>query len=231
MKNWPERPHPERGDTAALAPCGHEGRENGRENGHDNTPPLPGWFGKLPGMGDFAHRRLPAPFREQWDCWLQNGLAGLHARHADDWTAHYLESPLWCFALGPDTIDAKAWIGVLMPSVDGAGRYFPFMLASEFDARVDAAAWWACAAGAALEALEADLDPERFEALLARRFSPAGAPGDAAPPLRGQSLWRAAREDGGNLQFALAGLPRDTQFDALFGFVPAAQPYLQDPPP
>ena len=25
----------------------------------------PGWFGKLPGMGDFAHRRLPEEFRDQ----------------------------------------------------------------------------------------------------------------------------------------------------------------------
>jgi hypothetical protein len=60
---------------------------------------LPGWFGKLPGMGDFAHRRLPESFRAVWDPWLQRGLARLRDRHAD-WTSHYLEAPIWCFALG-----------------------------------------------------------------------------------------------------------------------------------
>ncbi|MGO8543079.1 TagF domain-containing protein, partial [Rhizobium leguminosarum] len=31
---------------------------------------LPAWFGKLPGMGDFAHRRLPQDFLAAWDQWL-----------------------------------------------------------------------------------------------------------------------------------------------------------------
>lgn len=59
---------------------------------------LPGWFGKLPGMGDFAHRRLPESFRAVWDQWLQRGMSRLRDRA--DWTERYLEAPLWCFALG-----------------------------------------------------------------------------------------------------------------------------------
>jgi len=199
---------------------------------HEHPGPqatLPGWFGKLPGMGDFAHRRLPAPFREDWDRWLQDGLADLRARHSDDWTARYLESPLWCFTLGPGTVDANAWIGVLMPSVDGVGRYFPFMLARPFDVHLDTAAWWTHAARAALEALNADFDAERFEALLARCFGPTDAPGKDAPPPDGQSLWRAELEDGTGLQLASAGLPRGAQFDALFGFAQDVGP--QELPP
>ena len=183
----------------------------------------PGWFGKLPGMGDFAHRRLPAPFRKGWDNWLREGLAGLRARHADDWAAHYLESPLWCFALGPHTVDATAWIGVLMPSVDGVGRYFPLTLARQFDAGLDTAAWWACAAHVALEALDADLDAERFEALLAQRFDEISASGEDAPPPAGQSSWHAELEDGTPLWLTHTGLPRDARFDALFGFAQNAE--------
>ena len=179
---------------------------------------LPCWFGKLPGMGDFAYRRLPVPFRESWDCWLQDGLAGLRMRHAGDWTEHYLKSPLWCFALGQGAVDTGNWIGVLMPSVDGVGRYFPFMLARQFDASINTADWWACAVGAALDALDADLDAERFEVLLAQRFGQTGALGEDTPPPPGQTWWRTDLEDGTSLRFACAGLPLGAQFDALFGF-------------
>ncbi len=67
---------------------------------------LPGWFGKLPGMGDFAHS---APARTSFarpgirGC---SGLARLRDRHAD-WTEHYLEAPVWCFALGPRVAGEK----------------------------------------------------------------------------------------------------------------------------
>jgi type VI secretion system protein ImpM len=185
---------------------------------HGPQTALPGWFGKLPGMGDFAHRRLPASFREDWDRWLQDGLAGLRVRHADDWTARYLESPLWCFTLGPGTVDTNAWIGVLMPSVDGVGRYFPFALAREFDTRLDVCAWWTHAARTTLEALNTDLGAEGFETLLTRHFAQADAAGQNALPPAGQSLWRAELEDGTDLRLAFAGLPRGVQFDTLFGF-------------
>lgn len=144
---------------------------------------LPGWFGKLPGMGDFAHRRLPESFRSVWDPWLQRGLARLRDRHAD-WTSHYLEAPVWCFALGPQVVGEGAWIGVLMPSVDGVGRYFPFTLAVELDASAggtlqgealqQALGWWVQGTRAALEGLEGDLDALRFDAVLQRLFAADG---------------------------------------------------------
>lgn len=190
---------------------------------NDDRQTLPGWFGKLPGIGDFAHRRLPASFRQEWDGWLHDGLSGLRARHADDWTAHFLESPLWYFALGPDTVDATAWIGVLMPSVDSVGRYFPLTLACPFAAGMDSAVWWGCAARVVLDALDDDLDAERFEVLLTQRFDKMDAAGEDAPPSARQSSWRAEREDGTALRLVHAGLPQGTCFDALFGFAQDAQ--------
>jgi len=177
------------------------------------TDALPGWFGKLPGLGDFAHRRLPALFREPWDQWLSDGLAGLRERHLRDWTALYLDGPLWCFALGADTLGPQAWIGVLMPSVDDVGRYFPLTLARPFDAAFDAAGWWIRAAGVALTALDEDFDAERLEAAIALGFSAAEPLGNALPPQAGHSSWRIQPE-GGDLAFE--GLPRNEQFDALF---------------
>ena len=192
---------------------------------------LPGWFGKLPGMGDFAHRRLPESFRSVWDQWLQRGLARLRDRH-DDWTSHYLEAPIWCFALGPQVAGEGAWIGVMMPSVDGVGRYFPITLAVEFDASVgetlggDALRglllWWERGTQAALEGLEGDMDALGFDALLERLFVAEG--GEVreggvealALPGAGRSLWLddpAASADAGVM---VAGLPLDGEFEALF---------------
>lgn len=193
---------------------------------------LPGWFGKLPGMGDFAHRRLPESFRAHWDAWLQNGLMGLRQRHAD-WTERYLESPLWSFILGAQVIGPARWIGVLMPSVDGVGRYFPFTLACEIsvaqdrlrgDALAQARRWWALGARAALDGLENDLDPARFDAALETLFSAdsAAAPGrdDEACvlPAAGRSLWLTHPTGDAGWRMLSPGLPVDERFDALFGF-------------
>jgi type VI secretion system protein ImpM len=191
---------------------------------------LPGWFGKLPGMGDFAHRRLPESFRAVWDPWLQRGLARLRDRHAD-WTSHYLEAPIWCFALGPKVAGERAWIGVLMPSVDGVGRYFPFTIAVELgdavvsplrgEALVAALRWWALGTQAALEGLDGDLDALRFDAVLGRLFVAAAGVlvvgGESLElPAAGASLWMGDPAVEGGVRMLATGLPRDAQFEALF---------------
>ena len=196
----------------------------------------PGWFGKLPGMGDFASRRLPEPFRNAWDRWLQHGLTRLRARR-EDWTERYLQAPLWCFVLGEGVIGAGGWLGVMMPSVDGVGRYFPFTIAAELvSSRPELHGavlartqhWWTLAAQAALEGLEHDLDAQRFDARLQELFAGFTAEageGDGpslALPVARHSLWVtepvAERGPGMTSQ----GLPQDDQFDALFGFGPDA---------
>jgi len=92
----------------------------------------PGWHGKLPTLGDFASRRLEAPFIEAWDGWLAAGLLALREAHPDTWLDAYLGSPSWRFLLMPEVLTGVAgeqgWAGVLMPSVDRVGRYFPLTL-------------------------------------------------------------------------------------------------------
>jgi type VI secretion system protein ImpM len=84
-----------------------------------------GWYGKLPSLGDFAQRRLPRAFVEDWDDWLQQCLQASRAALDSDWMAHYLGAPVWRFVLLPGVIGTDAWAGVLLPSVDRVGRYFP----------------------------------------------------------------------------------------------------------
>lgn len=93
---------------------------------------LPGWYGKLPALGDFASRRLAPDFIEFWDGWLADGMQSLRETDATGWLDAYLVSPTWRFLLTPGclpgTLGAQAWAGVLMPSVDRVGRYYPFTL-------------------------------------------------------------------------------------------------------
>lgn len=92
----------------------------------------PGWHGKLPSLGDFASRRLDPGFVEAWDGWLAAGLLALRQAAPQDWLEAYLGSPSWRFLLMPGVMHGSAgqgaWAGVLMPSVDRVGRYFPLTL-------------------------------------------------------------------------------------------------------
>lgn len=93
---------------------------------------IAGWHGKLPSLGDFASRRLQPDFVAFWDGWLAAGLAHLQQQSPADWLPHYLACPAWRFVLMPGLLPApfgeRAWAGVLMPSVDRIGRYFPLTL-------------------------------------------------------------------------------------------------------
>src|SRR5690606_39018525 len=89
----------------------------------------PGFYGKLPSRGDFVSRRLPQPFVATWDAWLQQGIAASQAALGQRWLDVYLTSPIWRFALAPQVCGGAAYIGVLVPSVDRVGRYFPLTAA------------------------------------------------------------------------------------------------------
>lgn len=97
-----------------------------------------GVFGKLPALGDFLLRGLPAGFADPWHGWLADGLATCREMLGDGWLAAYLEAPVWRFALAGDACGPDPVTGVLMPSVDAVGRYFFLTLASPAPAGVEA---------------------------------------------------------------------------------------------
>lgn len=90
---------------------------------------IPGFYGKVPGLGDFVTRRLSRAFVDRWDQWLQAAIASSRQQLGESWLELYLTSPLWRFALSPGLCGQDAWIGVMMPSVDRVGRYFPLTIA------------------------------------------------------------------------------------------------------
>lgn len=96
----------------------------------DNTV---GFFGKLPVLGDFVSRRLPRDFIDPWDKWLQASIRLSQEVLGDDWLSLFLVSPIWRFALSPGICGASAWVGIIIPSVDRVGRYYPLTLAVSID--------------------------------------------------------------------------------------------------
>jgi type VI secretion system protein ImpM len=145
----------------------------------------PGWYGKLPTLGDFASRRLEPGFVQAWDDWLAHGLAQM--RLSETWLEHYLASPSWRFLVMPGALPGEpglsAWAGVLMPSVDRVGRYFPLTIAQPLPAlptrgdEVEALWRWLLQLDeAALDALQLDWTVEQLEDELARI--------GAAPPVQ-----------------------------------------------
>src|SRR5262245_54264909 len=79
---------------------------------------IPGWYGKLPSLGDFARRRLPDTFIQPWDLWLQEVIHATRTSMGGTWQEYYLTMPIWRFALLPGLVGPSGWAGVLMPSVD-----------------------------------------------------------------------------------------------------------------
>lgn len=102
-----------------------------------SAQPTKGLFGKVPAHGDFISRQLPGDFLKVWDEWLQCVVAGSKERLGDGWLDIYLTSSIWRFALRPGVVDGNAWAGVLVPSVDSVGRYFPLTLAVQIPPHTD----------------------------------------------------------------------------------------------
>jgi type VI secretion system protein ImpM len=138
-----------------------------------------GWYGKIPTVGDFVARRIPGAFSHAWGEWLQGALAAARARPGSRWPDEFLCMPAWRFVLAPGLLTRSAWAGIMAPSVDAVGRYFPLALASALPpARLNlvatlfaARAWFdeleqaalsAIAAGAGLAELDASVAAQPF---------------------------------------------------------------------
>jgi type VI secretion system protein ImpM len=193
-----------------------------------------GFFGKLPARGDFVRDGLPGSFVGPWDDWLRLALAGSRDMLGSEWLDAWMEAPVWRFALAPGLCGTAAALGVMLPSVDRAGRYFPLtfatLLAPEAVVAVapaavdpppedDAAALWLDRGEiAGRAALEQGLGPEQVAALLP-------APPRAGPAPAAGSLWwtsGAPRVAAGCRRFA--GLPDAADFASMLTDAQPAEP-------
>lgn len=88
-----------------------------------------GFFGKLPGVGDFVQRRLPTAFIATWDAAFEAAIDAVRGSLGAAWQATWQAAPPWRFALMPNVCGESAWAGVMGPASDRVGRGFPMVLA------------------------------------------------------------------------------------------------------
>lgn len=145
------------------------------------TASATGFYGKLPCKGDFLQRRVTQEFVDTWDAWLQECMVASREQLQERWLEAYLTSPVWRFALADGVCGSGAYVGVMVPSVDRVGRYFPFTVVAQLsgddcvlEVACDAARqWFDAAESLALGALEAhDLDLSVFDEQVAGLAGP-----------------------------------------------------------
>jgi type VI secretion system protein ImpM len=198
----------------------------------------PAWYGKISSLGDFAHRRMSPQLRELCDEWLSRAVTDSRDRLGASWLDTYLTAPLWRFAWAPGIVDERWWFGVLMPSCDNVGRYFPLIVLEPLDPPpADATAldhlerWYDHLARAALQTLHEQASPDAFDGVL--RDAPPWPPANGerrASSLRagmealvvqqmvnrlaGHSIWWRGAE-APDLLLTLPALPQGDEFLAL----------------
>jgi type VI secretion system protein ImpM len=129
-----------------------------------NTTNSVGFFGKLPAHGDFIYRGLPTGFINLWDEWLQGFVKCSQDQLGEAWLDIYLTSPIWRFAFSEGVIDQHAWMGIVLPSVDRVGRYFPFSVAARVSSEqnpfdmVAQSQWFETIEALALKALDGQIN-------------------------------------------------------------------------
>jgi len=173
-----------------------------------SPPPQVGFHGKLPGIGDFARRRLSDALVQAWDAHASLQLSRYPQLAGTDGTG-------WSFALAAGLCDAQGWAGVVAPSRDRVGRAFPLLLALPLTAgdpmqapQLPATCWFD-----ALHALQEQVRqgvlqlPDLLD--IACRDLPPAWPGQAGPRAwqtcwaqRGSLWWRDA-----DAACSLPGLP------------------------
>jgi type VI secretion system protein ImpM len=152
-----------------------------------------GFYGKLPCKGDFLQRRVTQEFVDVWDPWVRQSLSESKRQLQERWLDAYLTSPVWRFVLAEGLCGGGAYAGVLLPSVDRVGRYFPLAIVARWDIEVSALQtachqehWFESAAALALEALDAPrLDLDDFDRDVARLAGQIDAEVEHSPCSRG----------------------------------------------
>ena len=132
-----------------------------------------GYYGKVSTHGDFVSRGLPASFLNPWDAWLQEAILNSQQQLGDSWLSCYLTGPIYRFVLAPGICGENGWMGVMMPSVDKIGRYYPMTILTmnrlninPFIALQNETEWFTQVENLALSSLEDNFSLQHFNSEL-----------------------------------------------------------------
>ncbi|HSG66856.1 MAG TPA: type VI secretion system-associated protein TagF, partial [Gammaproteobacteria bacterium] len=139
-----------------------------------SAPVEVGFYGKLPVVGDFVSRHVDAATVAHWDGWLQQSMASSQDSLGEAWLDLYLTAPMWRFYAPAGVIGDRPMAGVLLPSVDRVGRYFPLTVFARLPEPVcglvvleRCSAWFERVEDLVLAQLENDARPlEEFDELI-----------------------------------------------------------------
>jgi type VI secretion system protein ImpM len=199
-----------------------------------------GFYGKIPGRGDFVQAGLPRAFTEPWDRWMQRMVAASRTVLGEAWLPTWLGAAVWRFALSSEICGPDAVLGLWIPSVDRVGRYFPLTLAAvarNADAGKllrEGGAFLDAAEHAGRETLENDLSPDALASRLATAMT--------APPTNPETDLFLSSHDGGlwwterapirpTEAFTIGGLPDENTFVAMLVSCSSAPPAFASVPP
>jgi len=178
---------------------------------------MAGFYGKVPARGDFVRLGLPRDFIDAWDSWLAEVMSASREIGGDAWLPAFLEAPVWRFALPPGLCGASAMIGLMLPSVDKAGRYFPLTFAAAHDSPgvpsgSAADAWLNSCEDAGRAALDQDLEPDAIKAMLSLPDLPS-----SDTPAGETEWWTEGSVRLGPARWTLPGMPDTAGFLEMIG--------------
>jgi type VI secretion system protein ImpM len=140
---------------------------------------FPGLFGPLSSVPEIVTWSLPESFSDPWQKWLEAALVQSQDNLGDRWTVAFSNAPIWRFALAPGLVGPRPVTGLLMPSADSKGRYFPITFAYLLGLGVpltravtEGVSWFHALENLALSTLEDGFDATR----LAKRLTRLGIP-------------------------------------------------------
>jgi type VI secretion system protein ImpM len=162
-----------------------------------------GFYGKLPGAGDFVRRRLPSDFVDDWDRHFQRAVETGRRELGEQWATAWRDGPAWRFVLPAQLCGNGAWCGLTGPAVDRIGRAFPMVLAAPCTGDVAQIlgndAWFDALERVYRNAQENAVSVETFDAQVAVLPRPLADASDLA------ALWRGLPWDSGQWQLDMPG--------------------------
>lgn len=189
------------------------------------------WFGKIPAVGDFCASDMPAAVEAELDQWISTCMQRCELLFNQQWLTLYFAAPMSAFYWPPGVCkslgNAHA-VGVLMPSVDKAGRAYPLIVLQTLHSQPDTCCeslhfedWLKHMHRICSQTLDEDWPPE----VLNRALSELPALHQqtlqldlqtSAPP---KPLWFSLQLDGIEPhQLDCEGLPDAVQFCRLYGY-------------
>ncbi|WP_425641709.1 type VI secretion system-associated protein TagF [Marinomonas gallaica] len=138
-----------------------------------------GIYGKLPAHSDFISDGMPTDISNELYEWIQSVMYHSRERLEDNqWLSAYLVSPIWRMFVPESETRAHGWMGIMVPSVDAIGRYFPLFIVFETKCKSLTVEWlfkeatdlFAVMEAVAISALQQQLNFSQLKSLLANKL-------------------------------------------------------------